>query len=104
LPTLTILFRLIPAAKVGEGLFPGVILVARGGASLKKLTILLAILAGAALLVLPFASATPEFSKKENVSCTHCHVGVGREELNETGKCYKKNNSLKGCPAPPKSK
>jgi hypothetical protein len=69
----------------------------------KKLLSLIAVLAGTGMLVLPFATATPEMAKKENVSCLHCHDAVGRKELNDTGKCYKRNNnSLKGCPLPPK--
>jgi hypothetical protein len=71
--------------------------------NVKKLLSFLAILAGTALLVIPFATATPEMAKKENQMCVTCHTAVGREELNDTGKCYKRNNnSLKGCPLPPK--
>ena len=70
---------------------------------MKKLLSFLAILSGTTLLVMPFASATPEMAKKENVNCVTCHIAVGREELNDTGKCYKRNSySLKNCPLPPK--
>lgn len=69
--------------------------------NVKKPLSFLAILAGTVLLVGPVVLATPEMAKKENVNCLTCHVAVGREELNETGKCYKKNEySLKGCPLP----
>lgn len=68
---------------------------------MKKLLGLLAILAGTGLLVSPFALGTPEMANKEKVTCVTCHTAVGREELNATGKCYKKNDySLKGCPLP----
>ena len=69
--------------------------------NVKKLLSFLAILAGTVALVSPFASGTPEMAKKETATCITCHVAVGKVELNDTGKCYKKNNySLKDCPLP----
>jgi hypothetical protein len=69
--------------------------------NVKKLLSSLAILAGTAVIVTPFVSATPEMAKKEGVNCLTCHVAVGPAELNDTGKCYKKNSySLKNCPLP----
>ena len=42
--------------------------------------------------------ATPAFAKKEGQKCTACHVGMGKKELNDTGKCYKEHNhSLAEC-------
>jgi len=39
-----------------------------------------------------------EYTKAEKKACTACHVKTGSKELNDTGKCYQKNNhSLKGC-------
>jgi hypothetical protein len=46
-------------------------------------------------------SAKPEYTKKEGQKCTYCHVAAGSKELNDTGKCYAKNDhSLKTCKAP----
>jgi len=40
----------------------------------------------------------PEFSKKEGKTCTYCHVKAGAKDLNDTGKCYQKNDhSLAKC-------
>jgi hypothetical protein len=45
--------------------------------------------------------AKPEYTKKEGQKCTFCHVSAGSKELNETGKCYAKNDhSLKSCKTP----
>ena len=53
------------------------------------------------LALLPLAHGKPEFSKKEGKKCDYCHVTTSSKELNDTGKCYKKNNhSLEGCPVP----
>jgi len=71
---------------------------------MKKLKIVLpaAIAAlGVAISMAP-AHATPAFAKKEKKSCTTCHVSVKTKELNETGKCYKENQKLDGCPMPEK--
>jgi hypothetical protein len=70
------------------------------GNNVKKLLLYMAIVAGTGMLVSPFALGTPEMAKKENTECVTCHTAVGKKDLNETGKCYKKNNSLKDCPLP----
>jgi hypothetical protein len=45
--------------------------------------------------------AKAEYTKKEGQKCTCCHVTAGSKELNETGKCYAKNDhSLKTCKVP----
>jgi len=45
--------------------------------------------------------AKPEYTKKEGQKCTYCHVSASSKELNDTGKCYAKNDhSLKTCKAP----
>ena len=56
-----------------------------------------AILGAVALLFSPFATGTPEYSKKESKQCVYCHTAVGKPDLNEAGKYYKEhNNSLEG--------
>ena len=50
---------------------------------------------GAALL-----QSKPEFTRKEGKGCVTCHVKVGSKELNDVGKCYEKNKSLKECSSP----
>jgi hypothetical protein len=42
--------------------------------------------------------AKPEFTKKEKKPCTTCHVSAKSKDLNDTGKCYQKSNSLANCP------
>jgi hypothetical protein len=32
--------------------------------------------------------AKPEYTKSEKKSCTYCHTGAGKKELNDVGKCY----------------
>ena len=55
------------------------------------------------ILVASFSMAKPEYAKKEGKSCAFCHVKPGQKELNDTGKCYAKNNhSLAKCEAPKK--
>ena len=45
--------------------------------------------------------AKAEYTKKEGQKCVYCHVSAGSKELNDTGKCYAKNDhSLKTCKAP----
>jgi hypothetical protein len=45
--------------------------------------------------------AKPEYTKKEGQKCAYCHTTAGSKELNDTGKCYAKNDhSLKTCKAP----
>ena len=39
----------------------------------------------------------PADSKKEKTGCVTCHVKAGSKDLNDTGKCYSKNGSLKDC-------
>jgi hypothetical protein len=47
--------------------------------------------------------AKVEYTKKEGKGCTTCHVKSGDKELNDTGKCYAKNDhSLKACKVPDK--
>jgi hypothetical protein len=57
----------------------------------------LGILTIAAMMFAPYAIGTPEMAKKESKSCTFCHTGVGKPELNDAGKYYRDhNNSLEG--------
>ena len=45
--------------------------------------------------------AKPEYTKTEGKKCVYCHTSAGSKELNDTGKCYAKNNhSLKTCKGP----
>jgi hypothetical protein len=54
------------------------------------------VLGGLMLTSLSFGKA--EYTKKEKKGCTYCHVGQGKKELNEAGKCYAEHNhSLEGC-------
>jgi hypothetical protein len=41
--------------------------------------------------------AKPEYTKKEGKNCATCHTKAGSKELNDVGKCYEKNKSLKEC-------
>lgn len=55
-------------------------------------------------LILSGLSATlmlgkAEYTKKEHKPCITCHVKVGSKELNDVGKCYQKDHSLKDCKA-----
>ncbi len=71
-----------------------------------KLIIPAAIL-GAGFLICTTASyGTQAYAKKEGKSCTYCHVTAGKKDLNDTGKCYQKNEhkDLDKCPAPPAKK
>ena len=43
------------------------------------------------------AEAKVEYTKKEGKSCVVCHIKNGAKELNDVGKCYEKNKTLKGC-------
>ena len=57
----------------------------------------LGILTIVGLMLAPYAVGTPQFAKKESKSCTYCHTGMGKPDLNEAGKYYKEhNNSLEG--------
>ena len=73
--------------------------------STARLSARIALLAAAlALAALP-SFGTIDFSKKEHKACTYCHVKMGSKDLNDVGKCYKKNkNSLAGCEAKDKDK
>lgn len=42
-----------------------------------------------------------EYTKTEKKPCTACHVKAGSKELNDLGKCYAKNHSLKDCQEKP---
>jgi hypothetical protein len=48
------------------------------------------------LLFLPFATATPEYTKKENKPCLFCHTAVGKPDLTDAGKYYKAHHTLEG--------
>ncbi len=43
-----------------------------------------------------------EYTKKEGKACTVCHVKAGSKDLNDVGKCYAKDHSLKNCQVPEK--
>jgi hypothetical protein len=62
----------------------------------KKILIPLAIGGFAALLFVPLAVGTPEFTKKENKACIYCHTAVGKPDLNDAGKYYKMHRTLEG--------
>jgi hypothetical protein len=62
----------------------------------KNLIRTLAVLMGVAILAAPFAMSTPEISKKEDKQCTVCHTALGKPDLNDAGKYYKVNRTLKG--------
>lgn len=38
-----------------------------------------------------------KYMKQENKPCLTCHVSLKSPELNDVGKCYKKNQRLTGC-------
>lgn len=44
--------------------------------------------------------AKPEYTKKEGKNCTTCHTKAASKELNDVGKCYEKDKSLKDCKVP----
>jgi hypothetical protein len=62
----------------------------------KKLLKALAITGSVALLVVPLAVGTPEYTKKENKPCVYCHTAVGKPDLNDAGKYYKMHRTLEG--------
>jgi hypothetical protein len=62
----------------------------------KKLFRALAITGSVAVLFVPFAVGTPEFTKKENKPCVFCHTSVGKPDLNDAGKYYKMHRTLDG--------
>jgi hypothetical protein len=61
-----------------------------------KMLRMVAITGAVALLFLPFALATPEYTKKENKPCLFCHTAVGKPDLNDAGKYYKDHHTLEG--------
>ena len=63
---------------------------------MKKALRALAITGLVALLFVPFAVGTPEYTKKENKACTYCHTAVGKPDLNDAGKYYKAHHTLEG--------
>jgi hypothetical protein len=63
---------------------------------MKKILRVLAITGAVALLFVPFAVGTPEFTKKENKPCVYCHTSVGKPDLNDAGKYYKMHRTLQG--------
>jgi len=63
---------------------------------MKKILRALAISGSVALLFVPFAVGTPEYSKKENKQCVYCHTAVGKPDLNDAGKYYKTYCILEG--------
>lgn len=63
---------------------------------MKKVLRALAITGAVALLFVPFAAGTPEYTKKENKPCLYCHPAVGKPDLNGTGKYYKEHHTLEG--------
>jgi hypothetical protein len=62
----------------------------------KKVLRFLAITGAVALLFVPFALGTPEFTKKEKKACIYCHTAVGKPDLNDAGKYYKMHRTLEG--------
>ena len=52
---------------------------------MKKILRALAITSSVTILLLPFAFATPEYTKKENKACVFCHTAVGKPDLNAFG-------------------
>ena len=63
---------------------------------MKKILRALAIVSAVALLFVPFAVGTPEYTKKENKQCVYCHTAVGKPDLNDAGKYYKAHRTLEG--------
>lgn len=63
---------------------------------MKKILGFLALTALAALLFVPFAAGTPEYTKKEKRQCVYCHTSVGKPDLNDAGRYYKMHRTLEG--------
>jgi hypothetical protein len=62
-----------------------------------------AMMAACSLLInVSHSYAKVEYTKKEKKPCVACHTSAKSKELNETGKCWEKNKSFEGCPAPEK--
>jgi hypothetical protein len=64
--------------------------------TVKKILRALAITGAVALLFVPFAVGTPEYTKKENKQCVYCHTAYGKPDLNDAGKYYKDHGSFDG--------
>jgi len=68
-----------------------------------KVALPAAILMAGFLLCTSATYGKPEYAKKEKQGCVYCHVKTGAKDLNDTGKCYGKNeHSLAKCTAPEK--
>jgi len=67
-----------------------------GETKVKKILRALAIIGSVALLFVPFAVGTPEYTKKEKKQCVYCHTAVGKPDLNDAGKYYKVHRTLEG--------
>jgi cytochrome c553 len=72
-----------------------------------KLAIPAAVLMAGFMVCTSASYGKPEYAKKEatpdgkNRACVYCHVAMGKKDLNDTGKCYQKNDhSLAKCAAP----
>jgi predicted aconitase len=68
----------------------------REESKVKKMLRALGITGAVALLFVPFAVGTPEYTKKESKSCVYCHTAVGKPDLNDAGKYYKLHRTLEG--------
>lgn len=65
---------------------------------LMKIAMPSAILVGSLLLSSPFSFGKPDYMKKEQKACTHCHNAPNKKDLNEVGKCYAEHgHSLEKC-------
>jgi len=62
----------------------------------KNVLRVLAIVGPIALLFVPLATGTPEYTTKEKKACVYCHTSHGKPDLNDAGKYYKMNKTLKG--------
>jgi hypothetical protein len=67
-----------------------------------KVALPAAILMAGFMLCTTSSFGKAEYAKKEGgKACTYCHVAMGKKDLNDTGKCYAKNeHSLAKCAAP----
>lgn len=73
-----------------------------------KLALPAAILMAGFMVCTTTSYGKPAYAKKEatpdgkNRACVYCHVAVGKKDLNDTGKCYQKNEhkDLAKCAAP----
>lgn len=63
-----------------------------------KVIVVVAIAAAFSVLAISSLYADAKIAKETGKTCTHCHVKVGKPELNDVGKCYKeKKKSLDEC-------